>query len=347
MAVGQYNNGSGDEFGLIEEWDGSVWSLVDNPNASSTYNEIDSVSCTSETFCMAVGRYGSEPNQLALSDMWNGTGWQVVPTYDPGTTYNWLTSVSCLSSTDCMSVGVYLNSSSDLATMSQEWSGSTWFLFYPTDTSSYDWLSAVSCTSSTSCLAVGFQLDADTSEYYTLLESWNGSTWAAGSSPSPSSTWNVLTGVDCTSSTECVMVGYFDNPAQETLVEYSDSDSVVPSPNPGTSPSSLAGVTCVSAGSCVAVGSSAGQTLVEAGSTPPPTITSFNPTSGSPGTTVVIKGKNFSSLTNVTFNGTQAAIAGWSNTKITVTVPTGATTGKIQVTTEGGTATSQSKFTVT
>jgi hypothetical protein len=35
-----------------------------------------------------------------------------------------------------------------------------------------------------------------------------------------------------------------------------------------------------------------------------------------------------------------------SDTKITATVPAGATTGKIQVTTSGGTATSSTAFTV-
>jgi uncharacterized protein (TIGR03437 family) len=50
--------------------------------------------------------------------------------------------------------------------------------------------------------------------------------------------------------------------------------------------------------------------------------------------------------TKVTFNGKSASFTATSDTQITATVPTGATTGKIMVTTPGGTATSTTSFTV-
>ena len=80
----------------------------------------------------------------------------------------------------------------------------------------------------------------------------------------------------------------------------------------------------------------------------PPTISSFSPISGPVGTTVTISGNNFNGATAVAFNGT--AVASFtvdSNTQIRATVPTGATSGSISVTTPGGTATSASNFTVT
>ncbi len=80
---------------------------------------------------------------------------------------------------------------------------------------------------------------------------------------------------------------------------------------------------------------------------PNPTITSFTPTSGAVGTKVTIKGTNLSTASSVTFNGTTAKILTDTATKITTKVPSGATTGKIQVTTLGGTATSATKFKVT
>jgi hypothetical protein len=79
----------------------------------------------------------------------------------------------------------------------------------------------------------------------------------------------------------------------------------------------------------------------------PPTITSFSPASGPPGTTVTIKGTNLAGATKVTFNGKAATITSDSATKIKVTVPSGATTGKIKVTTPGGKVTSATNFTVT
>lgn len=79
---------------------------------------------------------------------------------------------------------------------------------------------------------------------------------------------------------------------------------------------------------------------------PAPVITSFSPISGVAGSTVSITGTNFNSASVVSFNGTHATYYVDSNTKITATVPTGATTGLIAVTTPGGTATSLTDFTV-
>ena len=79
-----------------------------------------------------------------------------------------------------------------------------------------------------------------------------------------------------------------------------------------------------------------------------PTITSFNPTSGTVGTSVVITGTNFTGATSVKFfNGKTASFVVNSATQITATVPSGATTGQIQVTNAVGTGTSAGVFTVT
>jgi uncharacterized repeat protein (TIGR03803 family) len=79
-----------------------------------------------------------------------------------------------------------------------------------------------------------------------------------------------------------------------------------------------------------------------------PQLLSFNPTSGSVGTPVTLTGLSFTGATKVTFGGIKATTFSVdSDTQITATVPTGAKTGKIQVTTPGGVATSATDFTVT
>jgi hypothetical protein len=83
--------------------------------------------------------------------------------------------------------------------------------------------------------------------------------------------------------------------------------------------------------------------------TPVPTITNFNPTSGGVGTSVTITGTNFSTTpTNnvVAFNGTAATVTASTATSITTTVPVGTTTGLVTVTVAGQTATSSSNFTI-
>jgi hypothetical protein len=78
-----------------------------------------------------------------------------------------------------------------------------------------------------------------------------------------------------------------------------------------------------------------------------PTITSFTPTSGNVGTSVVITGTNLTGVTAVRFNGVTATFSSNTATSVTAVVPSGATTGKVSLTTPGGTATSTADFTVT
>jgi hypothetical protein len=78
-----------------------------------------------------------------------------------------------------------------------------------------------------------------------------------------------------------------------------------------------------------------------------PTITNFSPTGGLVGTTVTITGTNLSGATAVSFGGTgQPIITNSSATGLTVTVPPGAITGPLTVTTPAGVALSTSPFTV-
>ncbi len=78
-----------------------------------------------------------------------------------------------------------------------------------------------------------------------------------------------------------------------------------------------------------------------------PKITSFDPTSGPPGTSVTINGSAFDGVTAVRFNGESAAYSVVSYYQVVATVPSGATTGRISVRTKGGNASSKTDFTVT
>jgi len=77
-----------------------------------------------------------------------------------------------------------------------------------------------------------------------------------------------------------------------------------------------------------------------------PTIASFSPTSGPVGTSVTITGSNFIGTSGVKFSGTTAAFGVADASHIIATVPNGAATGPISVSSNAGIGTSASSFIV-
>lgn len=77
------------------------------------------------------------------------------------------------------------------------------------------------------------------------------------------------------------------------------------------------------------------------------TIFTFYPKQGVPGDSVTILGLGFGGgVSSVSFNGTSAQIVSFNQTTIVTTVPNGATTGPITVTTPNGSITSLEPFTI-
>ena len=77
---------------------------------------------------------------------------------------------------------------------------------------------------------------------------------------------------------------------------------------------------------------------------PAPTVTGLSAASGPVGSTLVINGTNFVGDVGVWFNGVAASPSTSSPTVLTVTVPVGAISGPVQLTTAGVTATSDGSF---
>jgi hypothetical protein len=89
--------------------------------------------------------------------------------------------------------------------------------------------------------------------------------------------------------------------------------------------------------------------LVVGNNSTAPAIASLAPSSGIVGTAVTVKGAGFGSTQGtsaVSFNGKAASVTSWSATRITATVPSGATTGNVFVTV-GGAASNGLTFIVT
>ena len=78
-----------------------------------------------------------------------------------------------------------------------------------------------------------------------------------------------------------------------------------------------------------------------------PAIASFEPRLGIPGTEVTLTGLHFTGVTDVSISGRSAAnVIFDSDSKLRVQIPSGATTGKLNVTNPVGTGASLSEFTV-
>ncbi len=100
----------------------------------------------------------------------------------------------------------------------------------------------------------------------------------------------------------------------------------------------------------VTIGGVAASNGVPFAVTPSPNITSLSPTSGPAGTPVTVSGTNFGATqgtSTITFNGTVGTPTSWTDTSITVPVPSGAISGVVQIQQSGGALSNSVSFTVT
>jgi hypothetical protein len=232
-----------------------AWSVVPSPNQGSDI--LSGVSCTSASFCTAVGNgvTGGGINQT-LAESWNGSVWSIVASPNQGSDPI-LTGVSCVSARSCTSVGYYYDGSYD-QTLAESWNGTAWSIVAsPNEGTLSDLLNSVSCISASSCIAAGLYLDAQGAPE-PLVESWNGSAWSIVASPLAH---GVLMSVSCVSAASCTAVGYSNDAVSQTLaLSWNGTNwSIVPSPNAELSccygsTTQLNSVSCFSAASCVAVG---------------------------------------------------------------------------------------------
>ena len=129
FAVGQWSSTTSGSalFTLTERFNGAAWVVVASPNFEGRYRtSLNDVSCTSATFCMAVGVWQHSPG-ASVSERWNGSAWTIfnVPN-DAGFTFSGLNSVSCASPTDCVAVGSWATGGQPEMTLVVHWNGTAW-----------------------------------------------------------------------------------------------------------------------------------------------------------------------------------------------------------------------------
>jgi hypothetical protein len=231
----------------------SQWTVTPVPHGDGATN-LAGVSCTSPTFCAAVGSLGEAGT---LVELWNGHTWSVSASPSPGGDPDELFGVSCVSSAFCVAVGWYNDkpASSERALV-EMWDGRHWSVSHSPSPGVESALFSVSCASARTCEAVGYH-DSKAGSV-TLVEPWNGKDWSIAKSPDKDGRDSVLQSISCPSSKTCVAVGrYKGSSGQLTLVEAWNGKawSIVSSPDPGTGNNGLMGVSCSRTARCQAVGS--------------------------------------------------------------------------------------------
>lgn len=264
------------------------WRVVpDEPTSTTT--ETTALSCTSATWCLAVGTNATQ--------IWNGLAWRsYLRTTQP------LADVSCAAEQDCTAVGMIFVSPGDprdefprpiaehwtssgweamtlpASVMSEDgvltnvscpsaddcaavglvdetlaWDGTSWTveaLPQPTGARAW-WLSAVDCPAADDCQGVG-QAEMTDGSYRALAATWDGAAWTTELLAGSAD----LTSIDCPTTTSCVAVG-----ASSQLLEYPASAvwdgttwSATTTPYDATYEALVTDVSCLAPDACLAVG---------------------------------------------------------------------------------------------
>ena len=124
-AVGYTGVLGGTTAGLIENYNGTIWSLVASPTVTGSTTYLSGVTCFGADDCWAVGSSSDAEASTDLIEHYDGTAWALAasPTFGAGSAF--LIGVTCASATDCWAVGDETNASSEAALV-EEYSGGTW-----------------------------------------------------------------------------------------------------------------------------------------------------------------------------------------------------------------------------
>lgn len=219
MAVGRSFDEAGHEALFAERWDGDTWSLESMP-APLAFGDtlgpegmfINGLSCSSSSFCAAVGIYDLDdsPTNLPFDERWDGHHWSVESSPELASTDTELQGVSCTSPRACVAVGEYFPfyARPVSRTLAERWNGTSWSIQRTANPRRVSELDSVSCVSSRACMAVG--TTPVPGQFQPLVERWNGTRWSLEPTPGPVAVgadvdW--LQAVSCTSSVVCTAVG--------------------------------------------------------------------------------------------------------------------------------------------
>lgn len=170
-----------------------------------------------------VGSYfdATANSSLTLAEHWDGSAWSVVSTPNPAVAFAYpgFNAVTAVSATDVWAAGLFTDSDSVNQTLIEPWNGTAWSIVPSPNEGNpqaQDDLNALAAHTSSDVWAAGAHVYDPANEYdHTLIEHWNGSSWAIVASPNlGNSSW--LTGMSGVpgSLTMWAVGAYFDAASQ-------------------------------------------------------------------------------------------------------------------------------------
>jgi hypothetical protein len=178
-AVGQTRvAASGDGFEtLIEEWNGSTWSVVPGAPASASASSLNGVSGSGPSDIWAVGQNSS----TSFIEHWNGQSWSHVASPAGEPPDGQLNAVSADSPTDAWAGGSAMNADDQVVPLIEHWNGTQWSVSpnaigAGSGHSEILSIAAISPADVWALAAVGKGNPA-------VIEHWNGSQWSIVSLP--------------------------------------------------------------------------------------------------------------------------------------------------------------------
>lgn len=213
-AVGWYENAAGTFAALVDDWNGTSWSLGSVASVSgSVQSSLAGVSCPQAGACLAVGAYENQSGvTVPLTELESGSTWTASAAAQPaGAAAAQLDSVSCPLVGTCTAVGSSTASIGSAPTaLVESLSGSSWTVApvsQPTGAAGSS-LNGVSCAPSGPCVAVGVFTESSSFEQRSFSELTSGSSWTVAPTQNPGLSVDQLIGVSCDGSVgTCVAVG--------------------------------------------------------------------------------------------------------------------------------------------
>jgi len=251
-AVGEYLNSKYQDRALIEAWNGSQWSIADNPQPGSRRDMLFGASALSPSDVWVVGdQEGRDGKFETLTEHWDGSSWTAIPSPDPGSSGNHLYAVDAVSPDNVWAAGMQLNGDSPDQGLVEHWDGQQWSVVALPAPASADLVMLDGITANAGQVWVAGEADSPEGGGQPFIEGYRDGTWTIPALPTvpDGANWTNLWGIQLAGGSVWA-VGTYVDPATDNnnslVLQGTDGTwTINPAPNPGSGSNILGGITSV------------------------------------------------------------------------------------------------------